>query len=552
MLRIFIILAASLLLILSVPLAAQSIALCGVVDAIDFPIDVSDTLGERYDDFALYRPRFSGNHAGVDLGFNRWGDPVYAVARGMVTLSNLEEWDTEKGVVIIEHTFPDGTIAYSLYGHMEQGETTFFPPVGSCVERGDVVGLIGWPSRGLPHLHYEIRNFMPNEGGPGYVEQNPLTLGWYHPLDFTELWRLRLQPGFLGSQTFQEAPTLPPVTLEDGTTVVAGTELLTGYANNLPMWQITTDGVITGFAALPDNRVAAQTRSGQILVLQGGRFASIWNFGTGEEGSGLETPFAQSGETLAFLTDGGGIATYSPDGTPLWSQPPVVDMTQDEAEQPRIVEFKSSADQFVVALRYEGGIHWRLLDSLGTLLYEETFPDITTLTSARLVDGSWLLVSGASFSRVLNMGQGFTRLPLSDFAPRSGRTARLVTDAVGNSYLYVGDSETTLLSFDLAGAVRWRVSYPYDGGSIAPLMAISGGCLLYTLDYDGTLNVFNSATGELVGQRQIYPGGVQSGTPRARLLRAGNDDRVWIGGGFLSVAQVDGLALAGDAAGCTG
>ena len=183
------------------PIQAQSAlaqtAPCGVVDAIDYPIDISDTLENRYDDFGLYRPRFGGNHTGFDLAFNRHGDPVYAAARGVVTYSDPEGWDTEKGVVIVEHTLPDGSIAYSLYGHMEQTDDIHFPPVGRCVELGDVVGVEGWPSRGLPHLHFEFRNFLPDDGGPGYVTDNPLLEGWYNPLDFIDTWRIRLQPGYV-------------------------------------------------------------------------------------------------------------------------------------------------------------------------------------------------------------------------------------------------------------------------------------------------------------------------------------------------------------------
>src|SRR5262245_28096767 len=143
------------------PIRALQSAGCGVVDAIDYPID---ELVPGYDDFARYRERFGGNHTGIDIGFDRWGDPVYAAARGRVTYADPEGWDTEKGVVIIEHIMPDNTIAYSLYGHMEETDIIGFPQVGQCIERGSLVGTIGWPSRGRPHLHYEIRRILPNDG----------------------------------------------------------------------------------------------------------------------------------------------------------------------------------------------------------------------------------------------------------------------------------------------------------------------------------------------------------------------------------------------------
>src|SRR5689334_9026784 len=141
-----------LLLLLAAPVAsahAQEVtAPCGVVDAIDYPVD---NLVPGYDDFTLYRARFGGNHTGIDIAFDRWGDPVHAAARGLVTYSNPEGWDTEKGVVIVEHTFPDGSIAYSLYGHVEQTDKIFLPQVGKCVARGEVIAAVGWPSRGRPH-----------------------------------------------------------------------------------------------------------------------------------------------------------------------------------------------------------------------------------------------------------------------------------------------------------------------------------------------------------------------------------------------------------------
>ncbi|MCZ2097749.1 MAG: M23 family metallopeptidase, partial [Anaerolineae bacterium] len=256
--------------------AAQD-APCGVVDALDYPLDISETLDNRYDDFGLFRARFGGRHTGLDVAFNRLGEPVYAAARGLVTYADPEGWDTEKGVVIIRHTFPDG-IYYTLYGHMEQSDDIQFPRVGTCVERGDPVGVVGWPSRGLPHLHYEIRNFLPDDGGPGYVTDNPVLSGWFDPLDFTEMWRMRLAPGYVGSVSFTEVPTLPPVILDDGTSVIAqGDDVIAYTAQGRQSWRVTADGVVTGLVGLPDNRVVAHTRSGQAFTVSGGRYAALWN-----------------------------------------------------------------------------------------------------------------------------------------------------------------------------------------------------------------------------------------------------------------------------------
>jgi hypothetical protein len=78
------------------------------------------------------------------------------------------------------------------------------------------------------------------------------------------------------------------------------------------------------------------------------------------------------------------------------------------------------------------------------------------------------------------------------------------------------------------------------------LIAVGGGCLLYTLDVDGTLNIFDSANGELIDQRKVYAGGDRNGSPPARLLQADQFERVLVGGGFLTVVALDGAALGGD------
>lgn len=520
------------------PALAQPAAPCGIVDALDYPIEIEDTLRDGYDDFALYRPRFGGNHVGIDIGFNRWGEPVYAVARGRVTYSDILGWDTEKGVVIIEHTFPDGSIAYSLYGHVEQGDTVFLPTVGECVERGDIVGLIGWPSRGLPHLHYELRDFLPDDGGPGYVTDNPLLTGWYHPLDFTMQWRVRLQPGFIGAATYSDVPSLPPALIDSGITVVAaGSSLAAFNPAGASLWRVAMGGAVTGIAALPGDRVAARSRDGQTVVMSAstGRYLALWPV------EGPDTTFVVSGERLFFLTDEGGIAAFTALGEALWTLPPAGILP---GEGLRLVLFEVDAVGHVaLAVRGDADTLWRLIDGDGVILHETTFERPPAF--APLHDGGWLALEGAALYRLSAGGADtpFSQTELARISPSAGRTARLTTDIVGNVYIYLGDAGDTLLSLDAHGNVRWRAVYPAGRSSLAPLMDVGGGCTLYTLDADGMLNVFDSGTGELVAQRHLYPGGVQNGSPRARILRVDAGDRILVSAGFLSAVTLDGTAL---------
>jgi hypothetical protein len=529
-----------LLTMLCAPTTAQPSlnARCGVVDAIDYPIDIGDTLRRGYDDFGLFRARFGGNHTGIDIGFDRFGEPVYAAARGRVTYSDPEGWDTEKGVVIIEHVFPEGSIAYTLYGHMEQSDTTFFPRVDSCVERGEVLGVIGDPSRGRPHLHYEIRNFMLGDGGPGYVNGNPTLAGWFHPLDFTELWRLRLAPAYIGSITFSDVPTLPPIILDTGVFVIASGDALEGFVTpNTSLWRVTADGVITGLVGLPGGRVVARTRSGQMLTLQDGRYLAIWSV------TGPDAPLMAIGESLIFLTDGGGVAAYTSSGERLWELPPLTTVVAAETDAlpPRVASFETNGSEIAVAMSASDEVSWRLVDTSGALVYETVF-ERTPVVAAIPGDG-WLALDGTSVYRV----DGSARHELATIAPLPGRWARMVADSVGNSFIYVGDPTATLLALDPAGGVRWRTTYPRSVGTLPPLMAVGGGCLLYTLDLGGTLNVFSATDGSLINRREVYAGGIESSSPRARLLRADEYDRVLLGGGFLTTVALNGAALGGEA-----
>ena len=115
------------LAVFQTPLAtsAQSdIAPCGYVDGFDLPVPGIDI---QHTDFAIYRARFGGLHTGIDVAFEQLGDPVRAAARGRVTYSDPAGWDTEKGVVVIQHTMPDGTLVNTLYGHMEELNDYTFP-----------------------------------------------------------------------------------------------------------------------------------------------------------------------------------------------------------------------------------------------------------------------------------------------------------------------------------------------------------------------------------------------------------------------------------------
>ena len=153
-------------------------------------------------------------HAGVDYQFSAGsqsgqataGQPVYAVAAGRVVHSECRDYPG--CVVILEHALPNGSKAYSMYGHIEnrsqQGMT-----LNATFSRGQLVGtIISWPNNiGNSHLHFEVRSFLtradvngtnaPRQSdgnyvfrcgqctsGPGYWIGDPRSVGWFDPIEF--------------------------------------------------------------------------------------------------------------------------------------------------------------------------------------------------------------------------------------------------------------------------------------------------------------------------------------------------------------------------------
>lgn len=161
---------------------AQSQDGCSTPRSIGYPVDTP--LFTLVQDFGTASPRHQGRyHTGEDwfagMG-TTLGQPVRAAASGVVTYSAPNGWGPDGGVVILRHILADGAIYYTQYGHLAETETVTFPPRLSCVEMGDILGVIG-DARPAPHLHFEVRTNQPDIAGPGYTRENPETLGWLRP-----------------------------------------------------------------------------------------------------------------------------------------------------------------------------------------------------------------------------------------------------------------------------------------------------------------------------------------------------------------------------------
>ncbi len=521
------------------PTGAQTPTDCGVVDAIGYPID---GVSEAGDDFGKYRARFGGLHTGVDVAFYRYGEPVYAAARGRVTYSDPEGWDTEKGVVIVEHTFPDGEVFYTLYGHMESIGDYFFPGVGQCVTPETVVGVVGDPSLSAPHLHFEVRTFGPDDGGPGYWETNPLEAGWRHPLDFIRLAQVRLagQDGsgpapYISHVTGLHPPSVPPLVTDEGGLVVASGTLLEGISPQGRLrWRMELSNTVAGMVALPEGRILARMTDNSVLVLREGRYEALWLPELPLTGAPMRL-----GEAVAFLTADNAVAAYTPQGTPLWSTPPLGE---------RVSHVSLDGDRIAVGVRSgtqdDSSAAWHLVGSGGRLLYQVA-PAHPPLAAFGPQDDYYLL-DGAT---LYHISAELAPTPLARLPHPAGRSAALVADGEGNVYVFTlaALGEGVLLAYDPSGALRWEATLPGTHPQ-PPLLASGEGCLLYALAADGTLYALGTQDGAIRGQAHLYAGGA-NGQPNARLLEVLPGERVRFGAGFLSVVTLDGYALAGLEAG---
>ncbi len=529
------------------PVEAQSLADCGVVDAIVLPVDgIRDG-----DDFGLYRAKFGGLHTGMDVAFYRHGEPVRAIANGRVTYANPEGWDTEKGVVIVEHTLPDGSRVYSLYGHMEPIGDYFFPGVGQCVTPGQIVGAVGDPSLSAPHLHFEIRVMLPDDGGPGYWDTNPLEAGWLNPLDFVRLWQLRLAgteedaaSPYISHVSGLHVSSVPPVVSATGSLIVADGTTLEGVTPgettpaSVLAWRMELSSTVTGLLALPDGRLAVRTADNSVSVIRDGRYDAVWTPEQSLTGAPIlvEAPTADGSPipALVFFTEDGAAAAYTPEGALLWMTPPL-------GGQPTSIA--SEADRIAVGTRPRGEAAtpaFHLIDSSGRLVYQvaPANPPLVALgprNDAYLLDGATLYHVAADLTPT-----ALTRLPA---AP--DRSTALLADRAG-LFVFLGQAEGLLHAYELDGTPRWQVSLP--GTHPQPPLLAAGGCLLYALGADGALVAVDIQTGALLGQTRLYAGGSQ-GQPNARLLDVlpGPEGGEWVrfGAGFLTVVTLDGYALAG-------
>ena len=312
---------------------AQAGAPCGVVDTFDTPLSPPDGAGHgvRWP-YGRSSRRYGGKfHAGEDWGSRNWrgnlGLPVYSIGHGEVILAQPLGWGRDQGVFIVRHTYDDGSRVLSFYGHLEPDSIVLRP--GACVARGDQVGNIGNP-RTSPHLHFEIRDHMAGEPGPGYWASDPSNAGWYPPTELIREVRVETSPGVVWTQDITAPLALAAGFAADGTfvSVEAGPSIVgRSAADGAVAWRSTLrlpahDAVLDA----DGQTLYVSDRSGSVTAY------SLPNPDVPSDGEPFQTWTKNLGRgtvaTLAPLpAPGGGVVVHGAnrlvglerDGTELWA-----------------------------------------------------------------------------------------------------------------------------------------------------------------------------------------------------------------------------------------
>lgn len=156
-----------------------------VADGFDFPVGPPDA--KKYYNAQGFQ---QNSHLGEDWngirgGDTDLGDPVFAIANGIVT-SAADEGEGWGNVVLLQHNVGDSLVPRfieSLYAHLD----SMWVRVGDTLQRGQQLGTMG-DAHGAyaAHLHFEMRHRVGMGIGGGYSDD---TTGFLVPTVFIKAHR---------------------------------------------------------------------------------------------------------------------------------------------------------------------------------------------------------------------------------------------------------------------------------------------------------------------------------------------------------------------------
>jgi outer membrane protein assembly factor BamB len=414
------------------------------------------------------------------------------VADGQVTFSSANGWGRDGGVIIIAHTFPDNTTAYSMYGHVTNATGIGFPAPFTCVHMGDIIAAVGDP-RPAPHLHFEIRVNQPDIPGPGYTWEDPVSDGWRRPSKFVDNWQARFLSSFRWSADIADeaGPVSPPVMLDGG-------DLMALDANRV--LRVSYDGRVIWRTILKAPAVGLiQNASGVVIAYADGTMQDISDDGTLGESRQLHVPLDSpplhigayaifhTADNQLISVDDGGISV----GWRIDNVPPVLRWVDNET---MIGLMTADNAMLTVSLATGQVINRALLREPGSLA----------------VDGGLVAYTRGGLWRV--DAQGIWSLDFPD-APPGGRNSAVAEDA---QHLFLFDGET-LYGYDARRAPLWATPLPGVGGTVS--LSIYGGVVLLTSNH-GDIMAVQASSGGVCNTTRIY------GSSRAREWHDLGDDGI--------------------------
>lgn len=465
---------------LTMPVAQRG-APCGVVDLLDFPLGAPDgeDAGARWS-FGRYSDRYNGIHAGEDWVYDlgdSLGKPVYAIGHGQVIYAEPWGWGVDQGVMIVRHVFADGHTVLSFYGHLDPPSVEL--NFGNCVTRGQQIAAIGKP-RGRPHLHFEIRNHLPDQPGPGYWSVDPTLAGWEIPSDYIWVNRMDTSPGVKWTRVFTGSDALGVGTLRNGWFAAFENQQLFAFdaSSGEVQWRRSFTETVDQLALEVSGQaiyVSALTGTLRAIDPTG---APQWSIDLGPLTALLPLPAGgvavQQGDQLIGM---------SPTSDRVW-QVPVNGAVADRLIDRDRVLFSTTGDRAATYAIDDAGQLTKLAEIGGKLA----------------VSRERVYVYNSTGLYRLNEGAAERVLLLDDARFTDGQ----VVAAYDGTLLVAhrGYTDRRLIALNPDGSLRWDRSVQALGRTLPQLVVI--GRSVYAVTADGDVLLIDPATGE---SRRVFDGG---------------------------------------------
>jgi outer membrane protein assembly factor BamB len=456
--------------------------------------------------------------------------PVYAIGHGRVTYAHPLGWGRYQGVIIIRHTFADGSTVLSFYGHMDPDSVNL--RAGDCVVRGQKIAEIGQP-RTPPHLHFEIRTHMPDEPGPGYWPVDPTEAGWLSPSQFIWNNRMASMPGGVWTRSFT-AEGLQNINLVNGDTLIAleDSQLIgLNAADGRLSWQrAITETVVSAIVDASQSLLYTADWSGQVAAYPLTEVEEstttlpadlLWQVDSKMMGSPMLLPLPGGGVVVSVRQD---LTAVSANGDVLW---------RTELEQ-RLFDWLLTNDRLILtSIDRQGPIYSMTASGLQAWPIPLSGRPINVGNQIWLHshEGLYRLDPAAMTAELLyQLPQSFIDLGSIVALPDGGA---IIT--------HREKDDSRLIAFNPDGTVQWQRSYAQLGAGELRLLLHNDQTYLLMQSGSGLstqvrLYAINRQNSTL---RHIFTGGSRTSLPGGNWFVSVNDDLLLINVGGGSMVALD-------------